>query len=218
MIRLSETFISSFTQLVVVLLICLFVFGTLRVSKKSKISFFDFIGLRKSAEQFDKTFFQILVGMILFSVVSLILQFYFSPTFKGFLLSETSPYGKILKDGFGVVHVFSGLLYCFIQSGGAEEVLFRGLFARSLFRRFGFLMGNLIQALLFWIMHLLIFKLVTGEWISWIQLYAFAVSFGFGLILGFVNYRKGGISIAPSWIIHGTTNFVTFLTLGFLIS
>lgn len=129
---------------------------------------------------------------------------------------ETSPYGKILKNGFRAVQILSGLLYCFVQSGGAEEVLFRGLIARSLFRKLGFSLGNLIQAFLFWLMHLLIFKLVTGDWISWIQLYAFVVSFGLGLLLGFVNYRKGGISIAPSWIIHGTTNFVTFLALGFL--
>ena len=106
----------------------------------------------------------------------------------------------------------------FIQSGESEEVLFRGLFASGLFRKFGFNVGNIIQAFLFWIMHLLIFKMVTGEWISWIQLYAFGVSFGLELILGFVNYRKGEISIAPSWIIHGTTNFVTFLTSGFLVS
>lgn len=118
----------------------------------------------------------------------------------------------------GLIQIFSGLLYCFVQSSGAEEILFRGLFARSLFRKFGFAAGNIIQSTFFWIMHLLIFKLVTGEWVSWIQLYAFGVSFGLGLILGFVNYRKGGASIAPSWIIHGTTNFVTFLTLGFLIS
>lgn len=215
--RFTEIFISSFTQLGVVLFLCLFVFGILRLVRKNKTSFFDFTGLRKPATQIDKTFFLILIGMVLFSAASLIIQFYFSPTFKSFLLGETSPYGKILKDGFGPIQILSGLLYCFVQSGGAEEVLFRGLFARSLFRKFGFNVGNIIQAFLFWIMHLLIFKLVTGEWISWIQLYAFGISFGLGLILGFVNYRKGGVSIAPSWIIHGTTNFVTFLTLAFLV-
>ncbi len=192
--------------------------GKLERLAEISISFFDFVGLRKPTGQIDKTFFLILLGMIVFSVASLFAQYYFSPTFKSFLLGETSPYGKILKDGMGLVQILSGLLYCFIQSGGAEEILFRGLFARSLFRKFGFVVGNTIQATLFWIMHLLIFKLVTGEWISWIQFYAFVVSFGLGLILGFVNYRKGGASIAPSWIIHSTTNFATFLTLGFLIS
>lgn len=185
--------------------------------QKNKTSFLDFLGLRKPSMQIDKTFLLILISMILFSILSLLVQFFYVPTFKGFLLGETSPYGKILKDGFGPIQIFSGLIYCFIQSGGSEEVLFRGLFARRLMGKFGFAVGNIVQAFIFWIMHLLIFRLVTGDWISWIQVYAFAVSFGLGLLLGFVNYRKGGASIAPSWIIHGTANFVTFLTLGFLV-
>lgn len=218
MVRLTEIFISSFAQLGGVILVCYAVFGVLRFLRRTKVSFLDFLGLRKPSGQFDRVFLLILFGMTAFSIVSLTTQFYFSPTFKGFLLGETSPYGKILRDGTGPIQILSGILYCFIQSGGAEEILFRGLFARSLFRKFGFGVGNTIQAALFWIVHLLIFKLATGEWVSWIQLYAFGVSFGLGLILGFVNYRKGGASIAPSWIIHSTTNFVTFLTLLFLIS
>lgn len=214
--KFSEIFISSFAQFGVVLFICLLVFVAVRLIKKNQSSFFDFLGLRKPTGQMDKTFFYIFFATALFSVVNVILQFYFSPTFKSFLLSDTSPYGKILKDGFGLIQILSGLLYCFVQSAGAEEILFRGLFARSLFRNFGFTKGNIIQAFLFWLMHLLIFKLVTGEWISWIQLYAFIVSFSLGLILGFVNYRKGNRSLVPSWIIHGITNFVTFLTLAFL--
>ena len=216
--KFTEVFISSFAQLGVVLLVCLLVFCVLRLRRKAQISFSDFLGLRIPHEQMDKTFFLILLGAIAFAVVGALIQYNVSPTSRSFLLGDNSPYGKILKEQMGIVQILSGLLYCFVQSGGAEEVLFRGLFARSLFRKFGFAIGNTIQSTLFWIMHLLIFKLVTGEWISWIQLYAFGVSFGLGLILGFVNQRKGGASIAPSWIIHSTTNFVTFLTLGFLIS
>lgn len=215
--RLIETFVSSFTQFGIILIVSLSVFGISHLLNKNKVLFFDFVGLRTPNKQLDKTFFLILLGTIIFSVTNVVVQFYLSPTFKNFLLGENSPYGKILKDGLGPIQIFSGLLYCFVQSGGAEEVLFRGLFARGLFRKFGFRLGNFIQAILFWLMHLLIFRLVTGEWISWIQIYAFGMSFGLGLLLGFVNYRKNGVSIAPSWIIHGTINFVSFLTLGFLI-
>jgi len=111
--RFTEILISSFTQLVVVLFLCLFVFGILRLFRKNKTSFLDSIGLRKPTGQIDKTFFFILMGMILFSAASLIVQYYFSPTFKSFLLGETSPYGKILKGGFGPIQILSGLLYCF---------------------------------------------------------------------------------------------------------
>ena len=92
------------------------------------------------------------MGSILFSVASLIVQFYFSLTLKSFLLGETSDYGKILKDGFGLIQILSGLLYCFVQSGGAEEVLFRGLFAKGLVRKFGFNVENIVQAFLFYVL------------------------------------------------------------------
>jgi membrane protease YdiL (CAAX protease family) len=213
-----DVLISSFSQLGAVLLVSFLVFGLTKLfsRQKNENSFFDFMGLRRPTHQIDKTFFCILVGSIFFAGASVIVQFHFSPISKALLLSETSPFIKILKSGFGFTQFCSAILYCFVQSGGAEEVLFRGLFARRLFRKFGFQVGNLIQATIFWLMHLMIFKLVTGEWFSWIQLYAFAVSFGLGLVLGFVNHRKGGQSIAPSWLIHGATNLTTYLVLGFI--
>lgn len=214
--KLTDVLISSFTQLFAVLFISFIAFGFSKIfaSRKTQSSFFDFVGFRKPNDQVDKTFFLILIGAISFAGASVVIQFYFSPTFKTLLLSETSPFIKILNGGFGITQFFSALLYCFVQSGGAEEVLFRGLTARRLFLKFGFQIGNIIQASIFWLMHLLIFKMVTGEWISWIQLYAFGVSFGLGLVLGFVNHRKGGQSIAPSWILHGATNLTTYLVLG----
>jgi hypothetical protein len=66
-------------------------------------------------------------------------------------------------------------------------------------------------------MHLAIFRLITGQWISVIQLVAFVTSFGLGLVLGYANNRNNGKSIMPSWILHGTANFASFVTLGFLI-
>jgi len=66
-------------------------------------------------------------------------------------------------------------------------------------------------------MHLLIFRFMTGSWISWFQVYAFIASFGLGLASGFVNYRKNGSSIMPSWLLHSLGNFITFLTLSWLL-
>lgn len=214
--RLLNSFISSFAQLGVVLAFSFFIYIILRLIYRNKISFFKFLDLTIRKQQFDKTFLLIISGLSLFAVANAFFQFYFSPTLKSFQIGDSSPTGKILKDGFGLIQVVSGFLYCFVQSGGAEEILFRGLFAKPLFHKFGFALGNVIQALIFWVMHLLLFRLITGDWISWIQFYIFLISFGMGLTAGFVNYRKGGDSIAPSWIVHGTVNFVGFLTLGFL--
>ena len=62
-------------------------------------------------------------------------------------------------------------------------------------------------------MHLLIFRLITGEWISLLQFFTFVTSYGLGLVLGYVNFRKQGESIIPSWIVHGSVNFFSFLAL-----
>jgi membrane protease YdiL (CAAX protease family) len=132
------------------------------------------------------------------------------------LLSDTSPYGKILNSGFGARAIILGLIYCFVQASGSEEILFRGLIAKRLYAVLGLPWGNVIQALIFWLMHLALFRAITGEWISMIQLLAFLTSFAMGLVLGYANFRKGGESIAPSWILHGSANFSTFLTLAWL--
>ena len=121
-----------------------------------------------------------------------------------------------MRDGFGPIPLFSGVLYCLVQSAAAEELLFRGLIGRRLIRWLGFARGNLLQALVFWSMHLLIFRWVFGTWISWIQLYAFVASFGLGWLGGYLNERGDGRSIAPSWMLHGLSNLATFLALAAL--
>lgn len=206
----------SFTQLVVALFIGLIVFGILKIFKR-KTSFAEFIGFKNPSIQMDKKFFAILFGLALFAIVTTYLQFSFSDTFRGFLTSDTSPYGRILKGGgAGILSLLSGFIYCFVSAGGSEEVIFRGLIAKNLFRWLGNSFGNIVQAFIFWLMHLLIFRFVTGEWFSWVQAFGFFMSFGLGLVLGYVNFRKNGESIWPSWIAHGTVNFATFLTLFFL--
>lgn len=206
----------SLTQLFVVLTLGFVIFTITKIFK-SKKTLAEFMGLTSPRNQFDQKFVLIVLGLSLFAVVTTLLQFSMSETMRGFLFSETSPYGKILKgSGLSLASILSGLIYCFVSAGGSEEVLFRALIAKNLFSWLGNFYGNLVQALIFWVMHLLIFRFVTGDWFSWIQAFGFFVSFGLGLIFGFLNFRKGGGSIWPSWIAHGVVNFSTFLTLFFL--
>ncbi len=207
----ASTVQNSLSQLFAALLICLIFFFIHRVTKGPK-SFFDFLGLVKAKPQFDKFYFFVLGGLALFAIVTTYLQFNYSDTFRGFLLSEKSPYGKILKFSDSVlVSLLSAFVYCFISAGGSEEILFRGLIAKRLFLWIGKFKGNIAQALIFWLMHLFIFRFVTGDWFSWLQVFGFFVSFGLGLLLGFLNFRENGESIWPSWFAHGFVNYLTFL-------
>ena len=207
---------NSFSQFFVAVLIGLFFFVIHRIFKGKK-SFFDFLGLKNAGQQFDRKYFATLVGLILFGIVTAYLQYNFSDTFRGFLVSESSPYGKILKLGeTSFVVLLSGFIYCFVSAGGSEEILFRGLIAKKMYFWFGKFKGNIVQALIFWLMHLVIFRFVTGHWFSWVQFFVFVVSFGLGLLFGYLNFRKNGESIWPSWIAHGVANYFSFLTLFYL--
>ena len=179
-------------------------------------SFFHYIGIQFSKHQFDKRFWIIFLILIIYAIVNTIFLFNYSIEFQNFSLNEKSPYFKILKTGFTYQTFVLGIIYCFLQSGGTEELLFRGLIAKRLFTQFGTNKGNIIQAFIFYLIHLLIFRLVTGQWISYLQVFVFINSFFIGLMLGYVNFRKKGEGIIPSWILHSSINFTTFLTFAYL--
>ncbi len=159
-------------------------------------SLFKYLGLAFERNQFDRTFWAIWIGSTAFAVLSVMLELRLSEAFRQLLLSESSPYGKILKTGIDSTAILKALIYCFLQASLAEELLFRGLIAKRLFNTFGLARGNVLQALIFWLMHWALFQMVTGEWFSFLQLVAFATSFGLGLVFGFVNSRKSGVGTA----------------------
>lgn len=211
---------SSLSQVAAVLIFSLFYFSIhwafILRKKSEQTSFFKYIGIQSCKNQFDKKYFFILFLISVIAVVTTFLEFQYSVEFKQMLMSENSPYGKILKNGFGIHAVLLGLIYCFVMASASEEILFRGLIAKRLFASLGHKKGNILQALIFWLMHLLIFRLLTNEWFSFLQVIGFLTSFGMGSILGYVNFRRVETSIVPSWLMHGCANFVTFLTMAFL--
>ena len=217
---IGEQTYSATLQVLAVLFLSSLIYGVywLRSSKqKLRQSLSQFIGLKSFSAQLDSRYFLILLALICFAVLSTYLQFE-SESFRRFLTGENSPYGKILRTGFDFKALQKAAIYCFVQAAASEELLFRGLLAKRLYSKLGHAKGNAVQALFFWLMHLGIFGLITGEWISWVQLFVFLTSFGLGLVLGYVNFRKHGESIGPSWILHGSVNFISFLTLAVLSS
>lgn len=217
--QITDQFITALIQVGTVLGLSLIVYGIhwiLSLRKLGRPSFFQYIGIQSAKAQLDRKFLMIWIVLIVFAVLSTYIEFQYSANFRQMLMNQSSPYAKILKDGFNIQSFILALIYCFIMASGSEEILFRGLIARRFFSSINFFKANIIQALIFWLMHLVIVGLITGNWISYIQLVACVTSFGMGLVLGYVNFRIGGKSILPSWILHGSANFFTFLTLAFV--
>ncbi|PCJ18546.1 MAG: hypothetical protein COB02_10410 [Candidatus Cloacimonadota bacterium] len=222
--NIKDSLTSAFGQVLFVLIIGFIAYLIKNIyvrfvlkDKEKKLSFVEDLGLSFSKSHFDLTFLYILIGLIIYAIVSTALQITYSLELRSMIMNDSSPYFKILKNGFGANQLLLGLIYCFVQAGASEELLFRGIIGQKLFNKFGKYYGNIIQALLFWLMHLLIFKLVTGYWISFLQLFAFITSFGLGLLMGWVNFRDKKYSIVPSWLVHSLVNFITFLTIAFFM-
>lgn len=79
-----------------------------------------------------------------------------------------------------------------------EEILFRGLLGGLLFRRFGFAVGNAVQAGLFLLPHLLLLLVSLSLWrLVLVQLLL-------GWLLGWIRHKSG--SILPGWMAHTLAN------------
>jgi membrane protease YdiL (CAAX protease family) len=79
-----------------------------------------------------------------------------------------------------------------------EEMFFRGLLGGWLMRKLGFALGNLVQAAIFLLPHLLLLQLGTAIWP------VFIVQFVAGWLQGWLRYRSA--SILPGWLVHTLSN------------
>lgn len=85
-----------------------------------------------------------------------------------------------------------------IYTALGEEIFFRGWLGGWLVRRFGFAVGNTVQAVIFLLPHLLLLTVGIGFWPIFIP------QFVAGWLQGWLRHRSG--SILPSWFAHTLSN------------
>lgn len=68
--------------------------------------------------------------------------------------------GKLRVMGLSSASVIILLITALFKTSLAEEILFRGLIAKRLINKLGFKIGNLLQAFVFGILHVLLFWLL----------------------------------------------------------
>lgn len=189
---LFATFISSFVQLGIALLIPVIWWA---VTTKRRLEFATWIGLyvptwkvgplqRVSQKQLG-------IALLCWVAVSL-----------ASLRITRSVWGALATSRFigaGLLAVVPILLYAFIQTGLSEELFFRGFLAKRLCASFGFSRGNAIQATVFALLHLLLFI----NYLPVSSLVAITVLSGIkGWIMGWLNEQAAGGSVVPSWMLH----------------
>ena len=198
---LVNAIISALLQVLVFTAIPFFVY---LVGYRRARGFFDYLGLR-SPERRTMLYATLLAVAF---VLPVLLLLSFSPSIREVVTAPNTVIGRLRSYGFsGVAFALLGVK-AFVQTSLSEEILFRGFMAKRLISWLGFTWGNLLQALLFGLVHLLLF---IGQ--------AFSFPIAAGVVLftglggwtsGYLNERVGNGSILPSWWLHGLTNAMTY--------
>jgi len=119
----------------------------------------------------------------------------------------------IRAEGFTLVAMGMLFMKSMVQTSLSEEILFRGFIGKGLINVMGFKYGNIVQALIFGSIHgfaILQFGVVKGMFLVLSACLA-------GWIYGYLMEKKANGSMMIGWLLHGTSNFVSFFIFSFLL-
>jgi len=175
------------------------------ITARKKMNFFKWIGLKKIDNAKDnKTALWTVVVAALFLVLSVFIL----SSLKGVEMA-TSEFA-----GLGVKAIPTVLIYAVCKTALAEEIVFRGFLLKRIANRFGFAAGNLIQAVIFGVMHGIMFFSVTSP-VKAALITVFTGAIGWAM--GFINEKKAGGSLIPGWTIHACANIFSGLCAAFAL-
>lgn len=185
------------------LIVSVIPFITWLIWSRKKVGFFDWIGLKKVESQKKRHLLLTILGIsLLFLLFSIVV-------FSWFDSSQTATatfYGK----GMGALPAI--LVYAILGTALPEEIFFRGFLLKRLQGKLGFLGANLVQSLLFGLMHALMFIQQTDVLIAMV---IFAYTSLIAFVLGAINEQKANGSILSSVFIHALANTVVGLLFAF---
>lgn len=160
------------------------------ITARKKESFYVWIGLKKASAISWKS---LLVVTSLFIMVS-VFTLYLTKDVE----TATSEF-----EGLGISALLPAFVYAVFHTSLPEELLFRGFLLKRLSHPFGFRAANIIQGLLFGLLHGAMFLNLAGLTRKILIIF---VTSGIAFAMGYINEKKSGGSILPSWFIHATAN------------
>jgi membrane protease YdiL (CAAX protease family) len=205
---MTEEIISALLQVLAFSLVPLLVY--LAVKRKFG-GFFNYIGLYKSPKRAN--LLAALASLIfILGAVGLVL---ISDEFRNTLHNPETMTGKFKAMGFQPASVTLILVTAWIKTALSEEILFRGFIAKRLISMLGFTMGNILQALIFGLVHVGLFLALKSN-IGFLLFIGAFSSIG-AFVSCYINEKIANGSIVPGWISHGLANTVSYLVIGFVL-
>ena len=164
------------------------------ISAKKKESFFNWIGLKKIDNKNKKsTLINTIVISLVFMTVSILTLY---------LIKDIETATSEFK-GLRISALLPALIYAIFNTSLPEEIFFRGFLLKRLSNKFGFRIANVIQSIIFGLLHgIMFFSLVGVVKAIIIILFTGIVAYA----MGYVNEKKANGSILPSWFIHALSN------------
>ena len=195
-------FMSKLVSGILELIIVSFIpFMTWLIWRRKKVGFFDWIGLKKVQTKNISQLLQIILGLALvFLLFSVVLFSWLDP-------SKTAT-ADFIGKGIGALPAI--LAYAILGTALPEEIFFRGFLLKRLQGKLGFLGANLVQSLIFGLIHALMFIQLIG-FLKAVLIFAFISLIAY--VFGAINEKKAGGSILPSVFIHAFTNTAAGLCL-----
>ncbi|MDE5765000.1 MAG: CPBP family intramembrane metalloprotease [Ruminococcus sp.] len=175
------------------------------ITARRKINFFKWIGLKQiSSSKENKAALWIVGTSVIFLSVSIFMLY----TIRN-IKTATSEF-----SGLGIKALPAILVYAIFNTSLPEEILFRGFLLKRLSNQFGFPTGNIVQSILFGLLHGYMFFTLTGVLkASLIIVFTGAIAW----CIGYVNEKKAQGSILAGWCIHAVANIFSGLCSAFLL-
>lgn len=175
------------------------------VTARKKQNFFSWLGLKRATADNRKS-------LILWTT-SVIIAFLFVAVYVLYLVKNVETATSEF-DVLGAKAIPAVIVYAVFKTALSEEIFFRGFLLKRLSSKFGFTAGNIIQSVLFGIMHgAMFFGAVDTVKAILIVIFTAAVAW----FMGYINEKKAGGSILPSWCIHAVSNIFSGLFSAFSI-
>ena len=201
--------ISAVLQILVFTLIPFVVF---LITHRTATGFFDYIGLKATTR---KAVLLAVATSMIFLAGGITLAF-LSSEIREVLINPPSVTGKIRQMGLTPVSVLTLIIIAWFKTSLAEEILFRGFIAKRSVNWLGFQLGNVLQALIFAVIHAALFWALSISGVSFL-IFIFFLSGIAGYIIEYINEKYGAGSIIPGWISHALGNTISYFVIAFLI-
>ena len=164
------------------------------VTARKKVAFFDWLGLRWPKNVNTRTLWgSIVLVMVVCFVIGEVAVWA-----RGDVDAAESAY-----QGMGLGALPTVLVYAFLQTGLSEEILFRGFLLKRLMAKWGFVVANIVQALIFGALHL---TMVWGQVGFLAGMVIVIYPMIPAVLMSILNEKKADGSILPSWLLPGTIN------------